>query len=108
MNLDNILKGLRDSCGFNTEETPETTNVKLTNKELKEKIRQEENGEELLILFLSGEWRICLRLNLISPVEGWNKNLPKRHEENQRSTATVPRWNAFIAHLKIVNSVGKE
>jgi hypothetical protein len=86
---DNIRGKLED-----TDESPETTDLHLTKDEYMEKMRREEDGEELLALLESGEFRVVERMGLC-------------HGYIEEGTVVfdVPRWNNLIGHLRIVNSV---
>jgi hypothetical protein len=89
----NFLKNFRASLA-DTEETPETTNLHLTHDEFKQNMLKEVNGQALLDLLESGEWRICERMGLIIT-----------HSEEENKCIVVPGWKNLVAHLSIVNSI---
>lgn len=85
-----ILRGKVESV----EETPETRSLHLTREEFMARMLLESDGQGLLDLMESGEWRVCERLGLTSA-----------YYEGKVAYIDVPRWNNLIAHLRIVNSV---
>jgi hypothetical protein len=89
-----ILDKVRSRCGQNTDETAETTNLHLSRDEFMQKMLQEENGEQLLDLLESGEWRICER-----------HGLSNAYISDGVAYIDVPRWNNLVSHLKIVNEI---
>lgn len=88
-NLNKIINELRNQIRPEFE-TPETSNLELSLDELRDRILAEEDGESLLHLFNKGEVNICKRLGLI---------------EINDQEVKIPKWNEFISHLKIVDSI---
>lgn len=78
----------------NVEETPETRSLHLTRDEFMSRILLEKDGQALLDLMETGEWRVCERLGLTNA-----------YYEGGVAYIDVPRWNNLVAHLRIVNSV---
>lgn len=68
--------------------------VHLKRNEFIEKMKLEPDGQELLDLMESGEWRICERMGLC-----------EAYYEGSDAYIDVPGWNNLVAHLRIVNSV---
>ena len=57
-------------------------------------MRRNEDGQQLLDLMESGEWRVCERLGLC-----------KAYIKEDVAYIDVPRWNNLVQHLRIVDSV---
>lgn len=91
MNLNEFNEELRKGCNEDLAETPDTLNLHLTQTEFMEKMRKEKNGQALLDLMESGEWRICERMNLCHG-----------YRDNGTIYIDVPRWKNLVAHLQIV------
>ncbi len=92
--LKQLANYLRTTCGENTKETKDTTNLTLTKNEFVTKILLEKDGQALLNLLESGEHKICESMELIHG-----------YKEKEQTYFNIPGWNNLIAHLKIVNSV---
>jgi hypothetical protein len=75
-------------------ESEDTSELSLTQAEFIAKILQEPNGQALLDLMESGEWRVCERMGLC------NGRITKGV-----AYIDVPAWKNLVAHLQIVNSV---
>lgn len=87
--FNNILKNIRNQINPDSE-TPETSNLVMSEQEFFNKVLLEENGKELLTLLEDGEVNICKRIGLMTLKDG---------------QVEVPQWNSLISHLRIVNSV---
>ena len=94
MDLEKTTNSLRDALFGETEETAASTDLHLTRDEFMERMRREEDGQQLLDLMESGEWTVCERLGL-----------SKAYYEESVAYIDVPRWNNLLQHLRIVNSV---
>lgn len=75
-------------------ETAETTDLHLTRDEFMARMHLEGDGQALLDLMESGEWRVCERTGLTNA-----------YYDGEVPYIDVPRWNNLVAHLRIVNSV---
>lgn len=91
--LEQAQKKLRDSCAGGEIQEPEGP-LHLTRDEFAIKMRKESDGESLLALLESGEWRVCERMGLC---EGYR--------QDGTAYIDVPGWNNLVAHLRIVDSV---
>lgn len=77
-----------------TAETEETSLLTLSQADFMTKMLEEPDGQALLDLMESGEWRICERMGLCT---GYLKE--------GKPFIDVPGWKNLVAHLRIVNSV---
>ena len=85
-------KRLRDLIsGGEIHEDEDSTNLHLTQSEFIARMRQEPDGQALLDLMESGEWRVCERMGLCEAY--WQEHIPY---------IDVPAWNNLLAHLRIV------
>ena len=91
--IKNFAEHLRKQIG-GTDETPDTTGLHLTRDEFVVKMLEERDGQRLLDLMESGEWRVCERLGLTNAYLG-----------DGGAYIDVPRWNNLVSHLRIVASV---
>lgn len=91
--IKDLAEHLRKQIG-GTEESPETTDLHLTRDEFMRRMLLERDGQALLDLMESGEWRVCERLGLTNA-----------YLEGSTAYIDVPRWNNLVSHLRIVNSV---
>lgn len=91
--LDKFFDSLRGQIA-DTGETPDTENLHLTREEFMARMLREKDGQALLDLMESGEWRVCERMGLTNAY--YDDGVPY---------IDVPRWNNLVAHLKIVHSV---
>ncbi len=92
---DQVEKSLRDAAmGKPVEETEESSLLHLTRDDFITKMLKEENGQALLDLMESGEWRICERMGLCNA-----------YYEGSTAYIDVPGWQNLVAHLQIVHSV---
>lgn len=75
-------------------ETEDTSELHLTQAEFIAKMKEEPDGQALLDLMESGEWRVCERMGLCDGniIEGV-------------AYIDVPAWKNLVSHLRIVNSV---
>jgi len=78
----------------NSQETAESTDLKLSQAEFIERMIREEDGQSLLDLMEVGEWRVCERMGLTFG-----------YMQGSTAYIDVPRWNNLVAHLRMVNSV---
>jgi len=88
-----FLDKLRGLCE-ETSETPESTDLHLTRDAFQQKMLVEEDGQALLDLLSSGEYKVCERMGLSNG-----------YIEDGVAYIDVPRWNNLVAHLRIVNSI---
>ncbi len=93
MNLSNLANSLRDAISP-TEESVDSIDLLLTKAEFMSKMLQEKDGWPMLDLLEMGESEVVERLDLL---HGFI--------ENGVVYFSVPRWNALLTHLRIVNSV---
>lgn len=91
--IDKFFDSLRGQIA-NTEETAATEDLHLTREEFMARMLLEEDGQALLDLMESGEWRVCERMGLTNA-----------YYKEEVAYIDVPRWNNLVAHLRIVNSV---
>lgn len=91
--MDKFFDSLRGQIA-DTGETSETENLHLTRDEFMARMRLEGDGQALLDLMESGEWRVCERMGLTNAY--YDDGVPY---------IDVPRWKNLVAHLRIVNSV---
>jgi hypothetical protein len=89
--LSEFADKVRKLLNEDTEETPETTNLEMSPQQLLDAIADEANGPALRQFFLDGEWRICVRMGLISGVEA--------------GKLKIPGWKNLMAHLRVTYSV---
>jgi hypothetical protein len=96
MNIDQLIMKLRSvATDDDLQETEETSLLHLEKNAFVTKMLKEPDGQQLLDLLQSGEWKICERMGLCNG-----------YIQNDVAYIDVPGWKNLLAHLRIVNSVG--